>query len=106
LVEPDNPVFNGVLRRKDEYRCLNATFTQCSEDIDTIAARQHEIEQQKVEGGLICEEEAFFSGRRNRDFIMLRLEARAQRIRDLRFVLDDQNAHGLLHIESGSRATL
>ena len=106
LVEADNPIFDRVLRRQDEYRRLNAAFAQRGEDIDTIAARQHQIEQQKVEGGLICEEEAFFSGRRNRDFIVLRLESRAQRIRDLCFILDNQNAHGVLRIESCSRADI
>src|SRR5262245_18072389 len=103
LVEADNPVFDRVLRRKDQYRCLNAAFAQRGEDIDAIAARQHEIEQQEVEGCLICQEEAFFSGGRDRDFVMLRLQARAQRIRDLRFILDNQNAHGVLRIESSSR---
>src|SRR5262245_13968483 len=103
MVEADNPVFDRVLRRQDQYRCLNATFAQRGEDIDAIAARQHEIEQQEVKGCLICQEEALFSGGRNRNFIMLRLETRAQRIRDLCFILDNQNAHGMLR---ASRASL
>jgi hypothetical protein len=102
LVETDNPVFDGVLRGEDEHRRLNAAFAQCGEDIDTVAPRQHEIEQQEIERALAREEEALFSSRRNRDFVMLRLEARAQRIRHLRLILDNQNAHGVLRRESRS----
>src|SRR5262249_15661674 len=56
----------------------------------------------KVEGALVREKEAFFASRRNRDFVALRLEAFAQRVRDLLFVLDNQNAHGVLPFESCS----
>ena len=45
-VEAENPVFDRVLRRKDEHRRLNAALAQRRENIDTVAARQHEIEQQ------------------------------------------------------------
>ena len=44
-----------------------------------------------------------FSGRRNRDFVVLLLEALAQRPRDLLFVLNNQNTHGMLGFESCSR---
>jgi hypothetical protein len=103
LVEADNSIFDGIPRRQHEHRRLNAAFAQGSEDIDPIAARQHEIEQQEVEGSLARKEEAFFSSCRDRDFVMLRLEARTQRIRHLCLILDNQNAHGVLRLESRSR---
>ena len=78
---------------------MNATLAQRGEDVDSVAARQHQIEQQKVEGALAREEEALFTGRRDRDFVVLRLKAIAQRIRDLLFVLDDENAHCVLRSE-------
>jgi len=106
LVEADDPVFDGVLRGQDKYWRLNATFAQRGEDIDPVAARQHEIEQEEVEGALARQEEAFFSCGRNRDLVVLGLEARTQRIRDLRFVLDDQDVHGVIRLESCSRADI
>src|SRR5215475_14673798 len=99
LIEANHTILYRVLRRNDQYRRLIATLAQRREDIDTIAARQHEIEQQKVEGTLAREKEAFFSGRRNRDFVVLGFKALAQCVRYFLFVLNDQNTHDVLRFE-------
>jgi hypothetical protein len=96
LVEAHHPVLDRVLRCNDQYRRLIATLAQRREDIDTVAARQHKIEQQKIEGTLAREEKAFLSGCSDRDFVVLCFKALAQRIRDLLFVLNDQNTHATL----------
>src|SRR6267142_2015205 len=44
--------------------------------------------------------ETFFSSRRNLNLIEFRLKALPQRIRDLLFVLNDQNAHAVLRLEN------
>src|SRR5262249_25035598 len=103
LIESDYPVLHGVLRRKDQHGCLVPTLAQRGKNIDAVAPRQHEIEQQKVEGALTCEKEAFLSGRRNCNLIVLSFETLPQRIPAFLFVHNNQNAPGVLRLEGRSR---
>src|SRR5215470_13913331 len=48
-VESQHPIFDGVPSRQDEYRRLNAALAQRRQNVDAIASRQHEIEQQQIE---------------------------------------------------------
>jgi hypothetical protein len=106
LVEANYSILHGILRRKDQHWSLIAALAQRRKNIDAVPARQHEIEQQKVERTLACKKESFFSGGRSRNLIVLRLKAFSQRVRNLLFVFNDQNAHCVLRRESRSRIGL
>src|SRR5262249_17994465 len=91
-VETENPVFDGVLRREHEHRCLNAELAQRCEDVDPVAPRQHEVEEYQVERTLAGKKESFLAGRGGRHVVVLGFETPSQGLCELLLVLDDQNA--------------
>src|SRR5262245_59820884 len=93
FVEPVHPVFDGVFRSEDQHGRLDSTLPQRSQNVDPVAAWQHEVEQHEVERLLVGEIEPFLSRRRDANLEVLGFQALAQRCRDFAFILYDQNPH-------------
>jgi hypothetical protein len=92
-IEALNAILDGVLGREDEDGGLDPPLAKRSQDLEAVATRQHEIQEDEVERILVDEKEGFLARRSDEDVVALRREPTAQRHRHLRFVLDDQDAH-------------
>jgi hypothetical protein len=66
---------------------------QCRKDLDPVVAREHQIEQDKVETVFTQQEEAVLAPVRYDDLVTLCLQSVLERFRHLPFVFDDKNSH-------------
>src|SRR5215472_8434443 len=95
MIKTENSVLDSIFRGQDKDGRLNTALSQRSEDIDTIAPRQHKVEEHKVERALTRKEESLFAGSRRADFVVFRRKPFAECFGDLSFILDDQDAHSM-----------
>src|ERR1700730_294385 len=93
-VESMDAIIDGILRRKNQDGRLEPTLAQSDEDLETVAPRQHEVQNHKIERLVVHEEKPFFARAGDTDVIVLRLEPITKGLRYLPFVLDDQDTHG------------
>ena len=63
------------------------------QDLETAAARQHQIEDNEVERLGIRTKKSVFTGHRDDDLVVLLLQRRGHHVRQLSFVFDHQYAH-------------
>src|SRR5437870_1576145 len=93
-IESFHPIVDGVLRGEDQDGGVEPTLAERGQDFNTITSGQHEIENHEVEELVVHEEESFLSRGRDLNVVVLRLEPFTKGLRDLLFVLDDQDTHG------------
>jgi hypothetical protein len=65
------------------------SFAERGENLDAVVARQHEIQDHKIERLVVHEEKSFLIRARDTDVVVLGLEPFTKGLRDLLFVLDD-----------------
>ena len=92
-VESDDAVLQRVTGRQHEDGRLHATFAHRQENLDTVAARQREIEQHGVEGLGRDAKERTFPRVLDDHVVPFALEPLEQGVGDFLFVLDNQDSH-------------
>jgi hypothetical protein len=92
-VEPEHPVLQGVPRRQHQHGRLDAAVSHRSEDFETVAAGEREIEQNGVERLGRHTEECALAGTLDDHVVSFALQAFAQGIGHLQLVFDDENSH-------------
>ena len=90
-VEAGHAILERVARRQHQHRRLVAALAQRSENLQAVAARQHEIEQDDVERLGVQPEERAFAGVLDRDVVAFAVQPFPQGVGDLLFVLDDED---------------
>jgi hypothetical protein len=86
-------VLDGILGREDQHGGLEPALPQRGQDLNAVAPREHQIEEDHVEGFVVDEEESFLAVRRDADVIVLRLKPFAKGLGHLPVVLDNQDSH-------------
>jgi Domain of Unknown Function (DUF1080) len=102
-VQPPHAIVDGVLRREDQHGRLKATLTERRQDFEAVALREHEIEDDAIEGLVIHEEEPFFARGGNVNVVVLGLQPLTEGSGDFLFIFDHEHAHGTPHY-IGSRS--
>jgi hypothetical protein len=95
-----DPIIDGVLGGQDQDGRLEGLLAERGENLEAVAARQHEIEDHKIERLVVHEEKSFFARARDTDLVVLGLEPITKGFCDLLFVLDDQDTHGTRSIST------
>ena len=93
-VEPDDPVLQGVPRRQHHHRRVEPLLAQGRENLEAVAPRQHQVEQDDLEPVPREAEEGALAGGLDHHVVPLAFEALAQGPGDLLLVLDDEQAAG------------
>ena len=62
-------------------------------DLDAVAARQHDVEDQQIERLRLRQKKTVLSGRGDADRVLVRFKALLHRARKLRLVFHHQNPH-------------
>ena len=70
------------------------TTAERVQEIQTVAVGQHQVEKDDVERVLVDVQKRFFNRVSQRNINGFALQAAPQRVGYLRFVFDDQGAHG------------
>ena len=71
---------------------LHSALSQRGEHLQAISSWKHEVQDDEVEFLRIHEEESFFSGGRDDDFVLLPLQSLSERPSHLRFVFNDEHS--------------
>ena len=103
-VQPEHAIVHTVPGGQNEDWCVDLALPQGLEDLDSAAARKHEIQKDQVEGFGVGAKEPVLPGRRHHDVIVLRLERRFENLRQFPFVFDDQDPHLHRHVIDGRLA--
>ena len=93
-VESVHPIVDGVLGGQDQDGRRESLLAERGENLEAVAARQHEIEDHKIERLVVHEEKSFLARARDTNLVVLGFEPITKGFRDLLFVLDDQDTHG------------
>jgi hypothetical protein len=92
-VETEHTILERVARRQHKDRRLDAAVPQGFQDLETVPARQREIQQNGVELLGRDAEERAFARALDDHVVSLAEESLAQGVGDLQLVFDDENAH-------------
>ena len=90
-VQAPHAILERIARGQNQHRCLVSPLAQRSEDLQAVAARQHEIEQDGVERFGVQTEKRTFARVLDRDVVAFTVESFPEGIGDLLFVLDDED---------------
>jgi hypothetical protein len=88
-VESVHTIVDGVLGRQDQDGSPERMLAERGENLETVASRQHKIEDHKIERLVVHEEKPFLTRARDADLVVLGLEPITKGFRDLLFVFDD-----------------
>jgi len=80
-----------ILGREDQHRKVEAPLPKGLQDLEAAASREHEIQEQQIEGARGGQEEGILAGMGGGHFVPLRLQALLQGHGHLHFVLDQKN---------------
>src|SRR5947209_7873184 len=92
LVESFDPILDCIAGSEDESRSPQSTLSECGQHLKPVAAGQHEIQKHKIELLGVNEEESFFSGWRNDNFVFLALQSLPKGTSHLRFVFHNKDS--------------
>ena len=91
-LEADHLVDHLAARRQHDHRRLDAALAQLAADVEAAHARQHQVEEQQIEGVARRALEPALAVRRAVDAVALAGQPIGQRQDDAGFVLDQQDS--------------
>ena len=92
-IQPGNPIFQRVTRRKDEHRSLDASLAQGPQNLKPIAAGKHQVQKNDVERLRIQPKEGALTSALDHHVVPLPLETLSQGIGNFLFVFDNKHTH-------------
>ncbi len=87
-IEPADAIFYSISGCEQKHRHGGAALAERRQNFQSTAARQHHIENQKIEAFRACQIEAVLAGIGHRDGVVIRLQTLPQGVRQLLFVLN------------------
>ncbi len=90
-VQTDYAIFDGIPRGEDQNRNVQAGSSHIAQYFQTTAGGEHQVEQNEVEVKTAYGRERVFTIRRKGNFVTLPVQAFRYSIRQLPFILNQQN---------------
>ena len=102
--QPLDAVAQFVARGQQDHRCGDAGRTQALEHRQAVAARQHDVEHDRVEPALVCALEAGVAVEAMHHLHAAGHQAGADELGEFRFVFDQQDFHAVAVAVAGGAA--
>src|SRR5688572_25231314 len=96
-LEAAHAILRSALDRQEQHRRLDAVAAQLRAELETVHVRHHDVEDDKIERLGAQARESRRAVVRDVGAIALGLEVLADAGREMRFVVDDEDARGRLH---------
>ena len=92
-IQPAHTIVDAVPRGQNQHWRLDVTVAERLQNLESAAAGQHQIEYDQVEDRGVRLEEPLFTRGCHDDLVVLRLQRRRERLRELPLILDHQESH-------------